>query len=123
MRRALRMMPSADLVAEDFAALVDLHEAGEDEAVFVGTQGAHAGRERGREHGDGAVGKVDAGAAEAGFEVERGAGADVVADVGDVDLELAVAVGERVTRTASSKSRAVSPSMVTMGRPRKSCRG
>ena len=47
------------------------------------------------EHGDGAVGEVDGGAAEAGFEVERGAGADVVADVGDVDLELGVAVGQR----------------------------
>ncbi len=32
----------ADLVAEDFAAGVDLHEAGEDEAVFVGAQAAHA---------------------------------------------------------------------------------
>ncbi len=51
-------------------------------------------RERGGQHGDGAVGKVDRGAAEPGFEVERGAGHDVVADVGDVDLELPVAVGE-----------------------------
>ena len=50
--------------------------------------------EVGREHGDGAVGEVDAGATEAGFEIERGAGADVVADVGDVDLEFEVAVGE-----------------------------
>ena len=59
-----------------------------------GAEAAHAAGEVGREHGDGAVGEVDGGAAEAGFEVERGAGADVVADVGDVDLEFEVAVGE-----------------------------
>ena len=41
-------------------------------------------------------GKVDAGAAKARFEIERGAGLDVVADVGDVDLELPVAVWQAV---------------------------
>jgi len=46
-----------------------------------------------REHGDGAVGEGDAGAAEAGFEIEVGAGADVFGDVGDVDLEFVAAIG------------------------------
>ena len=48
-----------------------------------------------RQHGDGAVREVDACAADAGFGVEGGFGADVVADVGDVDLQLGVAVGQR----------------------------
>ena len=81
----------ADLVVEDFAAGVDFHEAEEDEAVFAGAQAADVGRELLREHGDGAVGEVDGVAAEAGFEVERGAGRDVVGDVGDVDLKMPVA--------------------------------
>ena len=68
----------------------------EDEAVFVWAQRAHAGGEGGREHGDGAVREVDAGAAEAGFEIKRGGGLDVVADICDVDLELPVAVGQRL---------------------------
>ena len=82
--------------SEDFAVGVDLHQAAEDEAVFFGAQTAHAGGELRRQHGDGAVGEVDGGAAQAGFEVEVGAGADVVADVGDVDLELPVAIRERL---------------------------
>ena len=82
-----------DAIGEDFTAIVDMHEAGEDKAVFIGAEGAHAGGELRGEHGDGAVGEVDAGAAEAGFEVEVGSGADVVADVGDVDLEVPGAVG------------------------------
>ncbi len=84
----------AQLVAGDFALGVDFGDAGENEAVFVGPEGAHAGGERGRQHRHGAVRKVDAGAAQARFEIERGAGTDVVADVGDVDLELPMAVRE-----------------------------
>ena len=82
----------ADFVAEDVAVAVDLHEAGEDEAVFVGAQAADIGRELLREHGDGAVGEVDGVAAQAGFEIERRAGRDVLRDVGDVDLQF-VTVG------------------------------
>ncbi len=59
----------ADLVAEDLAVGVDLHEAAKDEAVFLGTQRAHARRQLRREHGDGAVGEVDGGAAQAGLEI------------------------------------------------------
>ena len=72
---------------------VELHEAAEDEAVFAGAQAADVGGELLREHGDGAVGEVDAGAAQAGFEIEIGAGANVFGDVGDVDLQLVAAVG------------------------------
>ena len=82
-----------DFVVENVAAGVDVHEAGEDEAVFVGAKAADVGRELLREHGDGAVGEVDGVAAQACFEVERGAGMDVVGDVGDVDLKMPVAGG------------------------------
>ena len=84
----------ADLVVEDFAVGVDVHEAAENEAVFVGAKAADVGGELLRQHGDGAVGEVDGVAAQAGFEVEIGAGEDVFGDVGDVYLELIRIVGE-----------------------------
>jgi hypothetical protein len=83
----------AELVAEDLAVGVDVHEAAEDEAVFVGAEAADVAGELLGEHGDGAVGEVDGVAAEAGLEVEIGPGEDVFGDVGDVDLKLVGAVG------------------------------
>ena len=82
-----------DLEALDAARGVELHDAAEDEAVFVGAQAADVGRELLRQHGNGAIGEVDAGAAQAGFEIEGRAGADVLGHVGDVDLELIAAIG------------------------------
>ncbi len=76
----------AHLVAKDLAVGVDVHEAAEDEAVFVGSQAADVGRQLLRQHGDGAVGEVDGVAAETGFEVEIGAGEHVFGDVGDMYL-------------------------------------
>ena len=61
--------------------------------VFAGTQAADVGRELLRQHGNGAVGKVDAGAAQARFEVEIGAGAHIFGHIGDVHLQLVAAVG------------------------------
>ena len=49
-----------------------------------------------RQHRNRAVGKVDRGSAQARFQIERGSGPNVVADVGDVDLQLPVAVRERL---------------------------
>jgi hypothetical protein len=72
---------------------IDVHEAAEDEAVFVWPETADVAGELLGEHGDGAVREVDGVAAEAGLEVEIGAGEDVFGDVGDVDLELVAAVG------------------------------
>src|SRR5580658_1372465 len=56
-----------DLVAYDFALVIDLHDAGEHETVDLRTQAANVGREFQRQHGDGAVGEIDAGAAQTGF--------------------------------------------------------
>jgi hypothetical protein len=72
-----------------------VHDGGEHEAVFEGAEAAGAGGKLVREHGNGAVGEVDGGAALAGLGVEGGAGADVMGDVGDVDLELGVPVRQR----------------------------
>src|SRR5207302_2879573 len=47
-----------------------------------------------REHGDGAVGEVDAGAAQAGFPIQGGVGRDVLSNVGDVDLQFEIVIGE-----------------------------
>ena len=87
-----------DHAFDDFETLnaagrAELHEAAQDEAIFVGAQAADIGRELLGKHGNGAVGEVDAGPTEAGFEVEVGAGADVLGDIGDVDLEFVSAIG------------------------------
>ena len=83
-----------DLEGLDAAGGVELDEATEDQAVFRGAEAANAGGELVGEHGNGAIGEVDAGSAKASLEVEVGRRAHVFRDVGDVDLELvAGAVG------------------------------
>ena len=57
-------------------------------------QAANVGRELERQHGDGAVGEIDAGAAQTGFLIERRVGGHVLGYVGDVDLQFVVAVFE-----------------------------
>ena len=90
------MTPRGELLRDDFALAVDLHEGGEHEPVDVRVQRADVGRELERQHRDGAVGEVDAGAAQAGLGVDGRCRAHVVADVGDVDVQRVVAVGELV---------------------------
>src|SRR5580692_10904385 len=82
-----------DFVAFNAGGRVELHDATEDQAVFVRAKAADVGGELLRQHGDGAIGKVDAVAAETGFEIEGGVGLDVFGYVGDVDLQLVAAVG------------------------------
>src|SRR5208337_4265432 len=83
-----------DFIAVDLAVVVNLHGAGEHEAVDFGAQAANVGREFERQHGNGAVGEIDAGAAQTGFLIERRVGGYVLGDVGDVDLQFVVAVFE-----------------------------
>ncbi len=82
----------AQLVAENLAAVVDLHDAGQHQPVHLRAQAADVGRKLERQHGHGAVGKIDAGAAQSRLLIEGRAGRDVVGDVGDVDLKFVVAV-------------------------------
>ncbi len=85
-----------ELLRDDVALVVDLEQRGEHQAVGLRDERAEVGGELVGQHGDGAVREVDAGAAQARFEIDGRAGADVVADVGDVDVERVVAVGEPV---------------------------
>ena len=58
------------------------------------TQAANVGREFKRQHGDGAVREINAGAAQARFLVKRGVGRYVLRHIGNVDLQFEIAVGE-----------------------------
>src|SRR5215472_16162329 len=58
------------------------------------SQRADVRREFDWKHRDGAVRKIDAGAAHSGFTIDRRARAYIVAHVGDVNLQRKVAVGE-----------------------------
>jgi hypothetical protein len=62
--------------------------------LFIGAEGAETVRKAGREHGDDTVDEIDAVGAFAGLVIQFGSGFDVVGDVGDVDTDLHVAVGE-----------------------------
>ena len=88
------MTPSFNLVADDLALVIDFHGAGERQPVNLRAQAAEVGRKFERQHRDGAVGKIDAGAAQARFLVERRVGRDVVGDVGDMHLQFIVVVFE-----------------------------
>jgi hypothetical protein len=77
-----------------FSLGIQTNEGGVGEALFIGAEGAEAIREAGREHGNDAVDKVDAVGAFAGLVIQFGSGFDVVGDVGDVDADLDMTVGE-----------------------------
>ena len=57
MRSAERMTP-AQLVADDLALVIDLHHAGEDEAINLRSQGTDIRGEFERQHGHSAIGKI-----------------------------------------------------------------
>ena len=71
-------------------------QRGEHQAVGWGTQRTDVVESSNGQHGYGAVGKVDAGAAQSGFQIDGRFRENVVADVGDVDLQRVVAVGEAI---------------------------
>ena len=84
----------ADVGLEDLAFFVDFHDAGHGVTVFIGVEAADAVGQDRRQHGDDPVDKVDAGAAVICFLVDGRSRADVVADVGDVDAQSEMAVGQ-----------------------------
>jgi len=77
-----------------FAFGVQTNESGVGKALFVGAEGAEAVRKAGREHRDDAIDEVDAVGSFAGLVIQFGSGFDVVRNVGDVDADLHMAVGE-----------------------------
>ena len=70
--------------------------AGHGGAVLPGAQRAHVGRELVRQHRHDQIGEIDAVAALARLAVERAAGADIIADIGDRDDRLEAAFIGRV---------------------------
>ena len=71
--------------------MVNLHDAGKHEPVDVRAQAADVGRKLERQHGHGAIGEIDAGAAQPRLLIEGRIGRDVVGHVRDVYLQFVVA--------------------------------
>ena len=97
MRSALRITPAVNSCATTSPLVIDLHAArtapggprcGTSEQRLVESSSGSMGTAR--------SGKVDAGAAQPRFRVDGRAGAHVVADVGDVDVQRVVAVRQAV---------------------------
>ncbi len=74
--------------------MVNLHDARKDQAVHLWAQAANICGQFERKHGHSAIREIHAGAAQSGLVIECGPGSDVVGDIGDVDLQLEVAVVE-----------------------------
>src|SRR6059058_2499337 len=70
------------------ARRVELHEHAHDQTVLARLQRTHAIRKRFGQHGHGAVGEINRGAAQARFPVENRAGANIMRDVRDVHLKM-----------------------------------
>ena len=85
-----------DFLGDNFALVIDLQQRRKHQPVFMRHQRAEVGGKLERQHGDSAVRKVDAGAAQACFRVDGAARFHVVADVGDMHLERVVAVGQAI---------------------------
>ena len=81
-----------ELVAADLAVLVQSHQTGERQAVLALVQRADAVGQLGRQHRDDLVGVVNARRALERFLIQRGAGADIMADVGNVNAQLVAVV-------------------------------
>src|SRR5699024_7259624 len=85
--------PAADdrldeLVVDELALFVQVHQAGESQAQFALVQAADAVGQLLGQHGHHLVGIVDAGGPLKGFVVQGGARLDVVGHVGDVHPQL-----------------------------------
>src|SRR3990167_2635882 len=80
------------LTADDFPSCVDFQEGGFGQALFGGVEATDPVGELFGEHGDGAVWEIHAGASLVCILVERGGGANIVADIGDGDIEIVPAV-------------------------------
>ena len=94
-----------NLVADDGALLVDLHQARLNEAIHVRIEAAQARRQVGRKHMHRAVREVHRRRAIVGLLVEGTAFGHIVRDISDVDSEPVVTVlepldGDRIVEVA-----------------------
>src|SRR5579875_246834 len=78
---------------EKLAVRVELQNSAHDQTVYLRIERADAVGKSFGKHGHSTIRKIDRGAAEARFAVEFGSAADVMSDVGDVDLQFEAAVG------------------------------
>jgi len=74
--------------------MIHLHHARHHQPVNLRTQAADVGGEFERQHGHGAVGEINAGAAQPRFLIERGLRRNVLGHIGNVNLQLEVAIIE-----------------------------
>ena len=81
-----------DLVALDAALGIELHDAAQHQPVFTGAEAANAGRKLLRQHGNGTIGKVDAGSAQPRLQVEVRPRAHILGHVGNMHLQLVASV-------------------------------
>src|SRR5262249_48320027 len=88
--------PFPQVISHHLALGVDLHHAGEHQAVDLGAEAADVGREFKRKHGYGTVGEIDRGPATAGLVVDGRSVFYVVGHVGNVDVEFVASVGQPV---------------------------
>ena len=79
---------------DDFAVRVEFHDRAHHQAVLVRIERADSVREFLGQHGHGAIGKINGSAAQARLAIERRAAPDVMRNVGNVHLQLPVAVFE-----------------------------
>ncbi len=87
---------AAESLRDDVAAMIDLEQRRKHQPVHAGLQGADLSGELQRQHRHGAVRKIHAGSAQEGLFVDRRTGLDVMADVGDVNVQRVVAINEPV---------------------------
>ncbi len=85
------------LLRDDVAALIDLEQHREHQPIDARLQRANLGGKLERQHRHRAIRKIDAGAAQEGFFVDRAdPGCHVMADIGDVDLQRIIAVRQAI---------------------------
>ena len=83
-----------ELVVDRAALRVDLHDHRLDETVHARPQGADLVGKPLRQHGDDAVGEIDRRGALACFQINGRSRRDVSGDIGNVDSQAVVAIGE-----------------------------
>ncbi len=76
-----------ELLADDVAVMVDFEQRRQHQAIHTRFEGADVGGQLHGQHRHGAVREVDAGAPQGGLSVDGAARPDVVADVGDVNVQ------------------------------------
>ncbi len=86
----------AKALREDVAAPVDLQFHRKHQAIDARLERANLGGKLERQHGNRAIGKIDAGAAQESLFIDRAARLHIVADIGNVHLQRIIAVRQPI---------------------------